>query len=105
MIFVIELISNLIRPFTLGIRLFANMFADEKVMETFTHLAPPWSMFAVPNILILILLLPLSLFVALIQTFVFVLLSQLYLSEVSHPPHNSHLHEDQELEFIAPVLT
>src|SRR5256885_1268638 len=105
LIFVIELISNLIRPFTLGIRLFANMFADEKVMETFTHLAPPWSMFAVPNILILILLMPLSLFVALIQTFVFVLLSQLYLSEVSHPPHNSHLHEDQELEFIAPVLT
>src|SRR5207302_7010659 len=67
LIFPIELISNLIRPFTLGIRLFANMFADEKVMQTFTHLAPPWSMFAVPNILILILLMPLSLFVALIQ--------------------------------------
>src|SRR2546423_2164964 len=107
LIFVIELISNLIRPFTLGIRLFANMFADEKVMQTFTHLAPPWSMFAVPNILILILLMPLSLFVALIQTFVFILLSQLYLSEVSHPPHDSHAHdgEDQELEVIAPVLT
>lgn len=105
LIFVIELISNLIRPFTLGIRLFANMFADEKVMETFTHIAPPWSMFAVPNLLILILLMPLSLFVALIQTFVFVLLSQLYLSEVSHPPHDAHAHEDQELEFIAPVLT
>src|SRR2546421_12346308 len=67
LIFVIELISNLIRPFTLGIRLFANMFADEKVMQTFTHLAPPWSMFAVPNILILILLMPLRLIVALVQ--------------------------------------
>src|ERR1700686_368840 len=99
LIFVIELISNLIRPFTLGIRLFANMFADEKVLDTFTHLAPPWSMFAVPNILILILLMPLSLFVALIQTFVFVLLSQLYLSEVSHPPHDSHAHaEDDGME-------
>jgi len=109
LIFVIELISNLIRPFTLGIRLFANMFADEKVMQTFTHLAPPWSMFAVPNILILILLMPLSLFVALIQTFVFILLSQLYLSEVSHAPHDSHAHDgqtdDQELQFVAPVLT
>jgi F-type H+-transporting ATPase subunit a len=105
LIFVIELISNLIRPFTLGIRLFANMFADEKVMETFTHLAPPWSMFAVPNLLILILLMPLSLFVALIQTFVFVLLSQLYLSEVSHPPHDSHAHADEGMEIIAPVLT
>src|SRR5881227_3995825 len=109
LIFSIELISNLIRPFTLGIRLFANMFADEKVMNTFTHIAPPWSMFAVPNILILILLMPLSLFVAVIQTFVFILLSQLYLSEVSHPPHDSHAHDgqmdDEELQFVAPVLT
>jgi F-type H+-transporting ATPase subunit a len=89
LIFVIELISNLIRPFTLGIRLFANIFSDEKVMETFTHLAPPYSNFVVPNILILGLLMPLSLFVCFIQTFVFVLLSQLYISEVSHP-HDEH---------------
>jgi hypothetical protein len=46
----------------------------------------------------------------LIQTFVFVLLSQLYLSEVSHAPHDSHAehgeNEDDEFgEFIAPVLT
>jgi F0F1-type ATP synthase membrane subunit a len=79
----------LIRPFTLGIRLFANIFSDEKVMETFTHLAPPYSNFVVPNILILGLLMPLSLFVCFIQTFVFVLLSQLYISEVSHP-HDEH---------------
>src|SRR6266849_10922216 len=63
LIFAIELISNLIRPFTLGVRLFAIMFADEKVMDTVTHLAPPWTMFAVPNLLILVVLLPLSLFV------------------------------------------
>jgi F-type H+-transporting ATPase subunit a len=106
LIFSIELISNLIRPFTLGIRLFANMFSDEKVMDTFTHLFPPYSMFAVPNIFILILLMPLSLFVALIQTFVFILLSQLYISEVSHPPHDSHAHaEDEGMEILAPVLT
>src|SRR2546425_6535455 len=63
LIFVIELISNLIRPFTLGIRLFANMFADEKVMETVAHIKPPWTMFAVPNVLIPGLLMPLGLFV------------------------------------------
>src|SRR5438128_6751248 len=38
LIFLIELISNLIRPFTLGIRLFANMFADEKALDTIAHL-------------------------------------------------------------------
>src|SRR5687768_17253507 len=31
LIFFIELISNSIRPFTLGVRLFANMFSDEQV--------------------------------------------------------------------------
>src|SRR5437763_14924504 len=73
LIFPIELISNLIRPFSLGIRLFGNMFADEKVMDTVSGLAPPATWFAP------ILLMPLSVFVALIQTFVFILLSQLYI--------------------------
>ncbi len=105
LIFPIEIISNLIRPFSLGIRLFGNLFADEKVMDTIAHLAPPFTYWGVP-----VLLMPLSLFVALIQTFVFVLLSQLYLSEVSHPPHDSHAaHDEAEendvMEFVAPVLT
>jgi len=103
LIFPIELISNLIRPFSLGIRLFGNLFADEKVMETLAGLAPPTTWFAP------ILLMPLSVFVALIQTFVFILLSQLYISEVSHAPHEAHGAHDAEHydgdEYIAPVLT
>ena len=107
LIFPIELISNLIRPFSLGIRLFGNLFADEKVLETLSGLAPPYTWFAP------ILLMPLSVFVALIQTFVFILLSQLYISEVSHAPHH-HAHDEHGAhgeeeyegdEFIAPVLT
>jgi F-type H+-transporting ATPase subunit a len=104
LIFPIELISNFIRPFSLGIRLFGNMFADEKVMDSIAHLAPGITYWMVP-----VLLMPLSLFVAFIQTFVFVLLSQLYLSEVSHAPHGSHADgsdaEDDGMEFVAPVLT
>lgn len=104
LIFPIELISNFIRPFSLGIRLFGNLFADEKVMITVAHLAPPATWFAP------ILLMPLSVFVAFIQTFVFILLSQLYLSEVSHPPHSPHAaheqgHEVADDQIIAPVLT
>src|SRR6184192_4137660 len=101
LIFAIELISNLIRPFTLGIRLFGNMFADEKVMDSIARLVPGVTYWLVP-----ILLMPLSLFVVFIQTFVFVLLSQLYLSEVSHPPHDSHAHApDDGMQIVAPVLT
>jgi F-type H+-transporting ATPase subunit a len=103
LIFPIELISNLIRPFSLGIRLFGNLFADEKVLETVANLAPPWTWIAP------IALMPLSVFVAFVQTFVFILLSQLYISEVSHAPHEHHAHEEPREEdgdeFIVPVLT
>ncbi|MEK6278914.1 MAG: F0F1 ATP synthase subunit A [Acidobacteriota bacterium] len=84
LIFPIELISNFIRPFSLGIRLFGNLFADEKVVQTVSGLAAPYTWIAP------LLLMPLSVFVAFIQTFVFVLLSQLYLSEVSHESHEEH---------------
>jgi F-type H+-transporting ATPase subunit a len=83
-------ISNLVRPFSLGIRLFGNMFADEQVFLTVSNLAPPWTYFAFP---LLMVLTALGVFVALIQTFVFILLSQLYISEVSHPPHEEHDHD------------
>src|ERR1041385_6053526 len=103
LIFPIELISNLIRPFSLGIRLFGNLFADEKVLETLSGLAPPYTLLSPIPLMFL------SVFVALIQTFVFILLSQLYISEVSHPPHEVHgAHGEEDYdgnEYIAPVLT
>ena len=96
LIFPIELISNFIRPFSLGIRLFGNMFADEKVADTIAHLFAPYTYFLVP-----VALMPLGVFVCLVQTFVFILLSQLYLSEVSHAPHEEHGHA-HEHEDAAP---
>ena len=99
LIFPIEVISNFIRPFSLGIRLFGNLFADEKVLETVAHLVPGVTWWLVP-----LPLMALSVFVAVVQTFVFILLSQLYLSEVSHAPHGHEEHEESD-ELIAPVLT
>jgi len=90
LIFVIELISNSIRPFTLGVRLFANMFSDEKVFSAITNLAPPFTQFLVP-----LLLTGLGVFVALVQTLVFTLLSMIYIGEVTHAPHDEHGHEDE----------
>lgn len=86
LIFSIELISNMIRPFTLGIRLFANNFADEQLYAQISNIYPPYSHFAVQLILLL-----LGTFVALVQTLVFTLLSMIYISEVSHGP-NEHTH-------------
>ncbi|MBA3355890.1 MAG: F0F1 ATP synthase subunit A [Pyrinomonadaceae bacterium] len=85
LIFPIEVISNLIRPFSLGIRLFGNIFADEQVSSTVAGIFPPITQWLVP-----VPLMVLGVFVAFVQTFVFILLSQLYLSEVSHAPHEEH---------------
>ena len=104
LLFIIELISNLVRPMSLGIRLFGNMFADEKVIESIASLKPPYTYWVVP-----VLLMPLGLFVAFIQTFIFIFLSMVYISEVSHPPHDEHAEHghahDEGEEIIAPVLT
>jgi F-type H+-transporting ATPase subunit a len=91
LIFVIELFSNMIRPMTLGIRLFANMFADEQVAAIISGLFPPFTQFFVP-----IILLPLAVFIALVQTFVFTLLSMIYISGVSHA-HEPHEHHNDEM--------
>jgi F-type H+-transporting ATPase subunit a len=85
LIFFIEIISNSIRPFTLGVRLFANMFSDEQVFTQITNLAPPFTHFIVPLVLTL-----LGVFVAFVQAFVFTLLSMIYIGEVSHAPHDDH---------------
>lgn len=82
LIFGIELVSNSIRPLTLGLRLFANMFADEQIQGQISMLAPPYTQFILP-----VVIMPLAVFVAFVQTLVFTLLSMIYLSEVSHAPH------------------
>lgn len=89
LIFFIEIISSSIRPFTLGVRLFANMFSDEQVFLQITNLAPPFTHFIVPLILTL-----LGVFVAFVQAFVFTLLSMIYIGEVSHHGHDDH-HEEE----------
>ncbi len=86
LLFGIEIISNLIRPLTLGVRLFANMFADEQISSQISGLAPPFTQFLLP-----VALMPLAVFVAFVQTLVFTLLSMIYISEVSHAPHE-HTH-------------
>ncbi len=85
LIFFIEIISNSIRPLTLGVRLFANLFADEQVFIQITNLYPPVTQFLVPLGLTL-----LGFFVAFVQAFVFTLLSLIYIGEVSHAPHDEH---------------
>ncbi|YP_238259.1 ATP synthase F0 subunit 6 (mitochondrion) [Penaeus japonicus] len=80
----IETISNIIRPGTLAVRLAANMIAGHLLLTLLGSTGPSLSMTLV-SILIIgqILLLILEAAVAVIQSYVFAVLSTLYASEVT----------------------
>ena len=61
------------------------MFADHQIAGAFLNLAP---------ILIPIFTTVLGVFVAFVQTFIFIMLSMVYLSETV--PHEEHDHEEHE---------
>ncbi len=76
LIFPIEIFSDVIRVMSLSVRLYANMFAGDLVTMVFFSLVP----IGIP-----VIFLGLHLFVSLIQAFVFMLLTMIYLSlAVSH---------------------
>jgi F-type H+-transporting ATPase subunit a len=82
---VIEIFSHGFRPVSLGVRLYANMFADHTVIEIFTDLT---------KVLIPIAFYALGFFVCIVQSFVFTMLSAIYISgAVSHEHgHEEHGH-------------
>lgn len=85
LIFPIEILSNMIRPISLALRLQGNMMGDHKVMATFTDLVPLF--IPIPFYLLGIL-------VCVIQAYVFTMLSMVYLSlATEHQDHDeSHAH-------------
>lgn len=74
----LELMSNLFRPFTLGMRLAANMFADHMVLSMFTSLTYviiPLAFYALGSI------------VCVVQALVFVILSMSYVRLAASHEH------------------
>nr|YP_010895084.1 ATP synthase F0 subunit 6 [Dideopsis aegrota]WJW73610.1 ATP synthase F0 subunit 6 [Dideopsis aegrota] len=79
----IETISNIIRPGTLAVRLTANMIAGHLLMTLLGNTGPSLASFMIIILLIVqMLLLILESAVAIIQSYVFTVLSTLYSSEV-----------------------
>ena len=74
----IELISHIIRPFTLALRLFANMQGHEIVLIIITLLVP---------IIAPLPIVFLGIFVSFIQGFVFMLLSMIYIAGAEEEHH------------------
>jgi F-type H+-transporting ATPase subunit a len=87
----IELLSYIIRPFTLSIRLFANMMAGHTMLAIFAGFIAPLLLaagaikaFAVVPLAVDILLIFLELLVAALQAYVFTILTCLYLRDAIH---------------------
>jgi F-type H+-transporting ATPase subunit a len=80
----IELLSYFIRPFTLAIRLFANMLAGHTMLAIFAGFAASIGLLGILPLGIDILLLALELLVAALQAYVFAILTCLYLNDAIH---------------------
>ncbi len=83
-IFIFEMFSNAIRPATLALRLMINMFVDEQLGVAFG---------TIYQILAPVLPMLLGTFVAVVQTFIFIQLAIIYLSETV--PHDDHGPDDE----------
>jgi len=80
----IELLSYFIRPFTLAIRLFANMLAGHTMLAIFAGFAASIGLLGILPLGIDVLLVALEILVAALQAYVFAILTCLYLSDAIH---------------------
>jgi F-type H+-transporting ATPase subunit a len=83
--FVLELFSHGFRPVSLSLRLFGNMMGDHQVIEAFTSLT---------KVVVPVAFYAMGTLVAVIQAFVFTLLSMIYVAlAISHGHDEEHAHE------------
>jgi F-type H+-transporting ATPase subunit a len=88
LMFPIEFIGHLARPVSLSIRLFGNIFGEESVVTILLSL----SWLVMPYLIWLGVMLPLSLFTAAVQTFVFIMLTMVYIAGAVEEGHGEEHH-------------
>ena len=80
----IEVISYLARPITLSLRLFANMMAGHTMLHVFAGFVIALGVFGIAPMAVIVALYVLELLVALLQAYVFAILTCLYLHDALH---------------------
>lgn len=89
LLFVIEIISHMARPFSLAVRLFGNIFAEELIIGSLNMLFP---------FLITLPVMALAIFASTVQAFIFIVLTMVYLAgAVEHEDEDEGLAPSQAL--------
>ena len=89
----IEVISFISRPLSLSVRLFANMLAGHIALKIFAGFVATllgagfWSILAPLPLALTVALTALELLVAVLQAYVFAVLTSIYLNDALHPGH------------------
>lgn len=96
LMFVIEIVSQIARPFSLAVRLFANMLADHVILLIFVGFifligggTFAWAHLAIVPLAMVfeVIFTAFGLFVAFIQAVIFAFLSTIYINDALHPGH------------------
>ena len=80
----IEVISYFVRPVSLSVRLFANMMAGHTMMKVFAGFTAALGILGIAPILLLVALTGFEIMVAVLQAYVFTVLTCLYLNDAIH---------------------
>lgn len=81
LLFVIEIISHMARPFSLSVRLFGNIYAEELIIGSLNAIFP---------FLITLPVMALGLFAGTIQAFIFIVLTMVYIGGAVETSHQEH---------------
>ena len=83
----IEIISYFVRPVSLSVRLFLNMMVGHTMLKVFAGFIVLLGIWGVGPLLFVVVFIGFEAFVALLQAYIFAVLSCLYLHDALHPHH------------------
>lgn len=83
----IEIISYFVRPVSLSVRLFLNMMVGHTMLKVFAGFVVLLGIWGVGPLAFIVVFIGFEFFVALLQAYIFAVLSCLYLNDALHPHH------------------
>jgi F-type H+-transporting ATPase subunit a len=84
---VIEVISYFVRPLSHSVRLAGNLMAGHAVLKVFAAFVPALSILGILPLALMVAITGLEVLVAVVQAYIFAILTCIYLKDALHPAH------------------